>query len=71
MTDDMPTVGIREVDRLILTAMEKGVKFPSSVARWQLLSWAAEALSERTIDPVAWEREGFLRITRDHFPGSV
>ena len=71
MAIDPPTVGLREVDRLILQAMENGTTFPPGVARWQLLSWAAEALSERAIDPKAWARSGFRKITNDHFPGST
>lgn len=66
-----PTVGLAEVDRLILTAMERGYRFPTDVKRWALLAWAAEALDSKRTDLRTYERTDLERITEAHFPGST
>lgn len=63
-----PTVGLTEVDKLILRAVEKGLTFPDGVRRWQLLAWAAEQLEARRVDPGRWERQGMAEIHARHFP---
>ncbi len=63
-----PTVGLREVDKLILRAQELGLKFPDDVKRWQLLNWASESLELQRRDPTAFTRDGFRKITKEHFP---
>jgi len=66
-----PTVGLAEVDRLIMTAAERGYVFPPGVKRWALLAWAAEAVEARQRDAAAYERTDLERITEEHFPGST
>ena len=66
-----PTVGLVEVDRLILTAMERGYVFPPGVKRWALLAWAAEAVEAKQRDATTYERTELARITEEHFPGST
>lgn len=64
----IPTVGLTEVDRLIMTAIERGLRFPEGVKRWQLLAWAAEQLEVRRTDPARWERDGMREVHLRHFP---
>lgn len=63
-----PSVGLTEVDRLIMRAIELHLTFPPDVKRWALLSWAAEALQAQRTDARAFERDGLREITRRHFP---
>ena len=63
-----PTVGLAEVDKLILRAIELGLKFPADVKRWQLLNWAASALELQRQDSVAFTRDGFRNLTKEMFP---
>ena len=63
----LPSVGLKEVDKLILRATELGLTFPAEVKRWQLLNWASEALELQRRDPTAFARDGFRNITKEHF----
>ena len=63
-----PTVGLTEVDRLIMQAIDLGLKFPADVKRWALLAWAAEALELKRQNPTAFERGGLREITKRVFP---
>lgn len=63
-----PSVGLKEVDALILKAVELGLGFPDGVKRWQLLNWASEALELQRRDSTAFQRDGFRNITKEHFP---
>ena len=62
-----PRTGLSEVDKLILRAQELGLKFPAEVKRWELLNWAASALELQRRDPTAFARDGFRKITKEHF----
>lgn len=64
----LPSSGLTEVDRLILTATHRGLAFPADVKRYSLLAWAAEALELQRRDPADFDRDGLRRITRAHFP---
>jgi hypothetical protein len=64
----LPAVGLIEVDKLILRAVELGLKFPPDVKRWQLLNWAASALELQRQDPTAFARDGLRKLTREMFP---
>lgn len=63
-----PRTGLNEVDKLILRAQELGLKFPTDVKRWHLLNWASEALELQRRDSTAFARDGFRKITKEHFP---
>lgn len=63
-----PSAGLREVDALIMRAIELGLAFPADVKRWQLLNWASEALALQRQDPTAFARDGLRAITKEHFP---
>ncbi len=64
----LPSVGLREVDLLILRAAELGLAFPPDVKRWVLLNWASAALELQRRDATAFARDGFRNITKEHFP---
>lgn len=64
----LPSTGLNEVDRLITRAQELHLAFPADVKRWQLLNWASEALELQRRDSTAFARDGFRRITKEHFP---
>ena len=64
----LPSVGLNEVDKLIMRAQELSLGFPADVKRWQLLNWASEALELQRRDPTAFARDGFRNITKQHFP---
>jgi hypothetical protein len=66
----LPSVGLTEVDLLIMRASEQGLAFPADVKRWALLAWAAEALQLKRDDLRSFERDGFRELTRRHFPTS-
>lgn len=66
-----PHVGLQEVDKLIMLAMERGYVFPAGVKRWQLLAWAAEAVDARRTNPASFERGDFAELTERHFPGAT
>lgn len=64
----LPSSGLNEVDKLIMRAAELGMGFPADVRRWQLLNWASEALELQRRDSTAFARDGFRKITKEHFP---
>ena len=64
----LPSVGLTEVDTLIMRANELGLKFPPDVKRWALLAWAAEALELKRSNPAEFDRGGFAAITKRVFP---
>ena len=64
----LPSAGLKEVDALILKAVELGLAFPLGVKRWELLNWASEALELQRRDSTAFQRDGFRKITMEHFP---
>ena len=68
---EAPHVGLAEVDRLIMLAMERGYRFPAGAKRWAFLAWAAEALDAKRTDAQAYERTELALITERHFPGST
>lgn len=61
------TIGISEVDKLILLAIEQGLSFPVATPRWKILAWAAEALELRRTDPARFARDGLRQVHSDHF----
>lgn len=61
-------VGIAEVDKLILAAIEQGLTFPVATPRWKILAWAAEALELRRTDPARFARDGLRAVHAAHFP---
>lgn len=63
-----PSVGLTEVDRLIMRAIELHLAFPPDVKRWALLAWAAEAIALQRSDPTKFARDGLREITKRHFP---
>lgn len=67
MASRPPPIGIAEVDKLILAAIEQGLTFPAGGARWKVLAWAAEALELRRTDPARFARDGLRQVHEAHF----
>ena len=63
----IPTVGLTEIDTLILRASEQGLAFPADVKRWALLAWAAEELELQRNQPTDFARGGFRRVWEEWF----
>jgi hypothetical protein len=68
MADTTPRVGLAEVDKIILLALEKQLTFPVGTSRWRILAWAAEALELRRNDPARFARDGLRDLHAQHFP---
>lgn len=60
-------VGISEVDKLIMLAIEQGLSFPAGQPRWKILAWAAEAMELRRTDPAKFQRDGLRTVHAAHF----
>lgn len=64
-------VGIAEVDKLVMLAIEQGLTFPPAGARWKVLAWAAEAMELRRTDPARFARDGLRAVHAAHFGPST
>lgn len=68
MAETAPRVGLAEVDKIILLALEKKLTFPPGTSRWRILAWAAEALEMKRNDPARFARDGLRELHAQHFP---
>jgi len=60
-------IGIEEVDKLVLKALDQGLQFPPTTPRWRFLAWAAEELELQRQLPTDFARGGFRRIWEEYF----
>jgi len=67
MAAQPPRIGISEVDKLLMLAIEQGLAFPPASARWKILAWAAEAMEMRRTDPARFARDGLRQTHEEHF----